>query len=54
MKKLDILKKVKEIQQQVDDRYYTECETEDEWSCHFESILRRIKEITDEVLGKDK
>ena len=54
MKKLDILKKVKEIKQLAEDRYVAECEDDSQWEYHFASILKRIEEITEEVLGKDK
>ena len=50
MKKADILKKVEYIQQIVDDRNYTECEDDFDWVYHYDSLLRSIRGITDEIL----
>ena len=50
MKKLDILNKVEEIKQLVDDRYYCECEGPEHWDAHFEGILDRIEEIVGGII----
>jgi hypothetical protein len=54
MKKLDIFKKVKEIKQLVDDRNMYEGTDSDDLLLQYDVILLRIREIANEVIGKDK
>jgi len=49
-----ILEKVKEIQQIVDDRHIAECKDDEEWSYHYDSILRYVGEIARDILETNR
>ena len=45
-----IRSKIEDIHKIVKDRHLVECEFEDEWISHYESLLRLIETITEELL----
>ena len=45
-----ILSRVKEILQIVDDRHLAECENDEQWSYHYDSLLRFVGEIARDVV----
>jgi hypothetical protein len=50
MKKVDILKKVEEIHSLAKERCCCEGDGDDYWVDHFEAILFRIEELTNDIL----
>jgi hypothetical protein len=47
-----VKKKIEEIHRMVESRYDNDCDNNsDEWALHYENILVRIQEITEELLN---
>ena len=53
MKKSDILLKIEEIKRLVDDRYISGCVHDSDWVNHFDTILERVREISQEIINEN-
>ena len=53
MKKSDILLKLEEIKRLIDNRYISGCLHDSDWVDHFDTILDRIREISQDIINEN-